>query len=1230
MKHHKSKRLFDRTTAFLKVLTFIVLLGACFPNHLKAEGSKELSHNNYATGLYICNDFINNCSGFGGADRSHFAAYDCDSLDRLNFVVNNSSEVVYFGFQGECDFSAHIVYRIKDSNGNIVQPQQDLPTSGTGYINNLAEAIEGPEQLVGSAGYMAIEFNPPSTGVYYVEFNTVRNSSPTTTYIGQFSLTLFDVTVADAGTSIPGRLYSQAWQFAWEPMTENFYGKVYAYSTDSIITSLELNNMDGRVWVLYSNHNGVGNTGDFTQDRKSIMGDVFDPEYRIFLNEPDIAIFPPVTSFGAIVAPVIGQTHCDDGTIDFTVTVDKAAYVELLLNFDAPYVSRSILAPVDVGANIITWDGYDGSYPNPLLVANNTNINFVASYIMGLTNFPMSDVEENYNGFVMEHASSVGMPAPLFWDDSNLMGGPVNLSGCISSSVPWSGCHDWNYGDGNTINTWTYAATSTTGPVMIVQELHPDSLIFDQQPPQSYYPGATNISFSVAIDPSTDVYHWNYTGSDVTVNQVSPGDHFVTLDFGTAATAGNLEVYGTNSNCPNPGVTSSLPITIGTPPTLFTNFSAAPLSGDVPLTVDFSDLSVGNPTIWRWDFENDGVYDSYEQNPTHLYNQFGSYTVKLVIENGTEIDSLTKTNYITVMDYAIINYPYVQGFEEGGDFPVHWSQEYVTRSTLDWQFIGGNGGSNPATAHSGSYNACLKDVSTSDNKTKLISPALDLSAFTKAKVKFWHTQAISATNQDKLNVYYRYSSYGNWVLLESFDNNLTSWTNDSIIIDNLSSSYYIGFEGNAKGGFGVCIDDVEITGTTETISSDFSSDITTGEVPLSVNFSESSVGSIVNWEWDFGDGFTSTEQNPSHTYSMAGTFTVSLTVSDLFGSVTETKTDYITVTSMAPMAEFEGTPISGNAPLEVSFSDLSVGSPDAWLWDFGDGNSSTEQNPVHTYILSGSYTVSLTVSDPIGSSMETKPDYIVVSALAPVANFSASITAGDVPLEVTFADASTGEIDTWFWDFGDGETSGFQFPVHTYSQIGTFTVTLTVTGPGGSSMATQTDYITTVGVPPIAEFSAMPTSGQAPLLVQFTDLTTGDVNTWNWSFGDGQTSEEQNPSHEYLTPGNFTVSLTASGVGGSHTVTKEDFVLIPVGINEQSSEAIVVYPNPAHDMLMIVFQDDIDRRIDLYSTDGRLMKTHQGNQQTVELNLHGLPLGVYSLVVNSDNQVSHIVKVIKR
>ena len=452
------------------------------------------------------------------------------------------------------------------------------------------------------------------------------------------------------------------------------------------------------------------------------------------------------------------------------------------------------------------------------------------------------------------------------------------------------------------------------------------------------------------------------------------------------------------------------------------DFSGTPREGEKPLTVNFTDLSSGKSTKWQWDFGDEGT--STQKNPSHTYQDAGYYTVTLTVSNPYDSDTETKTNYIHVIE------------------------------------------------------SCVSPVAN--------------------------------------------------------------------------------FTGTPRDG---C-------------------------ASLTVNFTDQSTGNPTSWSWSFGDGGTSTQQNPSHTYANPGTYTVSLTASNQCGSDTETKTNYITVLP-EPIADFVGTPTKGDAPLTVQFNDNSTGTPTNWSWSFGDGGTSTEQNPQHTYTSPGTYTVSLTATNDCGSDTETKTDYIEVTepGQSPVADFEGNPTQGCAPLTVQFTDQSTGEPTSWSWTFGDEGTSTVQNPSHTYNNPGKYTVSLTVTNQFGSNTETKTDYITVLPKP-TADFVAEPTSGDAPLTVQFTDQSTDNPTSWQWDFGDGGSSTEQNPSHTYTNPGKYTVSLTATNDCGSDTKTIPDCIeVIPPDEPDISVEPTsldfgkVVVEDSAHEALTISNDGNADLEV---------------------------------------------------
>jgi YD repeat-containing protein len=183
--------------------------------------------------------------------------------------------------------------------------------------------------------------------------------------------------------------------------------------------------------------------------------------------------------------------------------------------------------------------------------------------------------------------------------------------------------------------------------------------------------------------------------------------------------------------------------------------------------------------------------------------------------------------------------------------------------------------------------------------------------------------------------------------------------------------------------------------------------------------------------------------------------------------------------------------------------------------------------------------------------------------LVPVADFSATPTSGYAPLTVAFTDQTTNSPTSWSWNFGDEGTSDLQNPSHQYTTPGTYTVSLTATNACNNDTETKTDYITVNACPvPVANFSATPNEGCAPLTVTFTDQSTNSPTTWSWDFGDEGTSDLQNPTHEYTSPNTYTVTLIAGNFCGSDSETTQ-IIVVPLSIDitsPQNGESFLASP----------------------------------------------------------------------
>jgi PKD repeat protein len=353
-----------------------------------------------------------------------------------------------------------------------------------------------------------------------------------------------------------------------------------------------------------------------------------------------------------------------------------------------------------------------------------------------------------------------------------------------------------------------------------------------------------------------------------------------------------------------------------------------------------------------------------------------------------------------------------------------------------------------------------------------------------------------------------------------------------------------------------------------TPAANFTGAPTAGAASLLVTFTNTSTGTITNQLWTFGDGGNSGSVNPSHSYTNAATFSVSLTVLGPLGSSNLTRSSYITVTNVLPQLTV--------TPASRSFGTLLVGTISTQNFSVINSGLSTLTGTATvsgtsfallsggTFSLSAAQTSTVAVTFSPGSAAAFTGSVVFASnggvstnavtgagATAPVAGFTGAPTNGAVSLLVTFTNASTGTITNQLWSFGDSGTSSSATPSHTYTNAGTFSVSLSVFGPLGSNTLTRSSYITATNAPPVASFTASPTNGAAPLIVSFTDASTGSITNRLWNFGDGNISSSTSPTHVYTNAGAFTVSLTVRGPTGSNTLTRAGLIVV-TGIAKNS------------------------------------------------------------------------------
>ena len=342
----------------------------------------------------------------------------------------------------------------------------------------------------------------------------------------------------------------------------------------------------------------------------------------------------------------------------------------------------------------------------------------------------------------------------------------------------------------------------------------------------------------------------------------------------------------------------------------------------------------------------------------------------------------------------------------------------------------------------------------------------------------WNTYTFNGASGDSIYIRLRtsWSDYGQFVLYApngtqiAYPYGVYGTVFETILLTWDTGNYTI-LVGDKEGDNTGTYDLYLLRVGTNRVTADFFANVTSGFKPLAVKFTDASSNFPNKWNWSFGDGNYSTVQNPVYIYTSAGTYNVSLNATNAYNSDILTKLRYINVTApiTPPTAAFNGTPLTGNAPLGVTFTDSSTGtSLSNWRWDFGDGNITSygvRTHPFHIYTSAGLKSINLTVTGSGGTDSEVKTNYINVTtpSTLPTAAFNGTPVKGNAPLGVTFTDSSTGtSLTNWRWDFGDGNITSYgvrTHPFHIYTSAGLKSINLTVTGSGGTDSEVKTNYI---------------------------------------------------------------------------------------------------------------------------------------------------------------------------
>jgi gliding motility-associated-like protein len=556
--------------------------------------------------------------------------------------------------------------------------------------------------------------------------------------------------------------------------------------------------------------------------------------------------------------------------------------------------------------------------------------------------------------------------------------------------------------------------------------------------------------------------------------------------------------------------------------------------GCYPFPVSFTDLSIPSigttNTSWIWDFGDGG--QSTSQSPLNTYLNSGNYTVSLKVTNDKGcFNTFTKPAYIRINGGVKADFNFSYPAVCRTPVTVSFSNLSTGPGILSYQWLFGDGGNStlPSPPHTytapGTYTVTLITRSSSgcvdtvrmnnvfDFKDIITSFTAPDSVCVDEAVNILNTSSATAVNTS-------------W----SFGNGNTSTSANGSTSYAIPGTYTI----RLLQSYGNCSDS-----TSKTIKvrprpvAGFNVDKPGFcQVPATVNFSNTSSGGV-SYQWLFGDGGSSNAQNPSHTYTSFGNYEAILVVTNSIGCTDSSKR---TISVGKPVISLNSLPGEGCIPYGVNFS-ASISSPEpvvSYLWNFGNGVTSTATNPSYTYTTQGTYTVSLAVTTVSGCTETYSMPAAVRVGTKPNVNFAVTPREVCAFRPVVFTNQTTGGGTEYLWSFGDGGNSTLSNPTHEYGDTGIFNVTLYVKN-NGCRDSLKIDSIVKIK-PPIAKFVESNTCADK-LNVTFTNHSIGAI-TWHWNFGDGNTSTQQNTVHRYAAYGIYTVTLTVTNDTCSHQMVR--------------------------------------------------------------------------------------------
>ncbi|TCJ13779.1 PKD domain-containing protein [Flaviaesturariibacter flavus] len=563
-------------------------------------------------------------------------------------------------------------------------------------------------------------------------------------------------------------------------------------------------------------------------------------------------------------------------------------------------------------------------------------------------------------------------------------------------------------------------------------------------------------------------------------------------------------------------------------------FTAAdPTRCAAPHRVQFN--ANGSGLQYRWDF-GDGTSATGAQ-PAHTYTAEGSYSVRLVVTNAAGCsDTLLRTDLVRIGADASFSAP--DSICAGRPLGLINSSSPAPAQQL-WDFGNGNtsGLQQPVTSFQtpGIYTIRLinhyGDCADTAERRLTVLPA-PVAAFRSAD-----TVSCSAP----FSVAFQNNSTGAAGQEWDFGDGTRSTEDAPVHIYSAPGHYTVRLVVRSSGGctdtlvrysyIKVQLPDLRIAGLPQS-----------GCAPLTIWPTATVVGdSIRRYDWDFGDGTRSTSAAPGHVYVRPGIYDLRLTATTASGCV---QTQTISAAAQAfekPRSSFTFTPPVSCAFAGVAFQNTSsgVGAATAYNWSFGDGSTSPEASPSHTYGNIGLFSVQLIVAN--GTCTDTVSLRDTVRILAPIAVMAIEKNC-DNRYERSFRDRSVGAL-TWHWDFGDGQTSTVQHPRHTYAAAGTYLVKLRVTN--GTCYFETSDAVEIIDEKAHFVRPSAPVCKGMPYTLQADGIRGNRIAGWKWEMGDGTTYQSAGlATHSYTRNGSYRIMLTITDLNGCTSTYSDSITVI--------------------------------------------------------------------------------------